>query len=1476
MADIFLSHSSVDNDAADQIRSWLERDRKSWSVFLDKHSRDGILAGQGWQDRLRRELQSCRLVLAIITADWLASRWCFTEAVTATFRGKDFVCVLPGPLPDRALDAAPPIVHERQRQPLDLTTGGGWTDLLHALDRSGLDPNQWFAIPEGVRPYPGFVAFEERDAGVFFGRDQEITQYLDELSLLKAPDRAQALVISGGSGSGKSSLLKAGLIPRLRRQPDWLIVPPFDPSREPLHALFAVLRTAAQGAGAEIDLPQKPPPTVDALTEVLNDSLRAIEDKANAWLLLPLDQAEVLLAGAQGGGETDASRLLAAIGRLLAGRARRLVAVLTIRTEFMPALERTLPPAVRLHDRSLRPLTALSEVIEKPAARFGIELEEGLTGRMVEDTRGADAVPLLAYTLRELYETYGDDDLLKVTEYEQLGGVEGAIEKKLHEALSDPAPTAQELAAFRRCFVRQLVRVDESAIEGERYLRTAVARDALPEEAIRLVDRLREARLLVGGDDGTIGIAHDRLIRNWADAPLQTWLAEDSGDRKLIDNLKSFLAARRDGGPLLSEKPLLDAKDFLERDPSLEGDEPELAEFIEDSVTAEQARLRRQKWQLRGAIAAALVFLGVAMGAIWFYLEAQKQTRVAEEQTRVAEEQTGVAEAQRDRAEKQTELAEERRLIALVRLLSAQARQNSLEQGRPVLVERGAALAVEALRRGAEISVPFSPDLDAAARDLLARLPYARFDHGQSEAGGRVTSMAWNPQGDRLATSGAGDFAFVWAANGRGRPVRLDHGAGFWWLHWNSQGDRLATGGATEWVKLWSADGSGEAITLQHENPVSRMWWSPLGDRLTTLDFDGTARLWSADGQGGPVILRHDAPVKEMAWNAQGDWIATLDENGSVTLRVANGQSEPVPLHHGGPAESMAWSPLGERLATAGTDDVVRLWPADGQGDPILLQHDAPVTSMTWSPLGTRLATVSDNKIVWIWEVDDQGNPIRLGHEEQIRSVAWHPQARRLATLDAEGFVHLWNADGRGAPVRIEHGDWVSEVSWSPSGQSLATSGRDGLVKLWPAEGEGEPTLLEQGERVAEVAWSTQGDILATHDSDSTVVKLWRTDGAGEPIRLADGGPVSQLDWSPRGDKVATAGDGTVRLWASDGQGEPLPFEQDAPVSALAWSPREEWVATGEGGTIRLWPVDGQGEPIALEHGSDLVAMKWSPEGERLATWGVDGVVKLWASEGQGDPVTLLAPAPIWPAPAPRLLSWSPSGDRLAVASGRYGALEILAADGRSERILIESVSQAEEVAWSPQGDRVATLSKGVVSLWAADGGGEPIELGHGLTTMAWNPQGGRLATVDRFGVVESWAGDGQGNPIRFEHGGPVTGIDWSPDGRRLATGGEDGVIKLWAADSPGQPIRLAHGAPISVVAWSPRGDRLATLGHDIVKLWAVSEQLLTWLLCSRGGRNLGVQEWHDYIDPEEPWQPTCESWVIPQDVIDAGLWPSR
>ena len=264
MADIFISHSGRDNEVAAAIGERIRRERPSWSLFYDK---DNIRAGQRWQERLREELTSCRVVLALLSRNWLGSPWCFTEAVTATFRGKDVVGIETEDLTGDDLARAPPILHERQRVRLRDGDDRAWQEILEALDRSGLDPDDWFPIPPNVGPYPGLVAFDEKDAGVFFGRKQEITEYLGILDTLRGPDRSQVLVISGASGSGKSSLLRAGLIPRLRRKPDWVVISPFEVAREPVRNLLDRLGEALAGLGIPtqgLDL-TKPPDDPAAL-----------------------------------------------------------------------------------------------------------------------------------------------------------------------------------------------------------------------------------------------------------------------------------------------------------------------------------------------------------------------------------------------------------------------------------------------------------------------------------------------------------------------------------------------------------------------------------------------------------------------------------------------------------------------------------------------------------------------------------------------------------------------------------------------------------------------------------------------------------------------------------------------------------------------------------------------------------------------------------------------------------------------------------------------------------------------------------------------------------------------------------------------------------------------------------------------------------------------------------------------------------
>src|SRR5215204_5121481 len=282
MADIFISHSGQDNEAAAALGERIRRERPTWSLFYDK---DNIRAGQRWQERLREELQSCRVVLALLSRNWLGSPWCFTEAVTASFRGKDVVGIETEDLTTTDLERAPPILHERQRVRLRDGDDRPWQEILEALDRSGLDPNDWFPIPHGVGPYPGLVAFDEKDAGVFFGRKQEITEYLGLLDTLRSPDRSQVLAISGASGGGKSSLLRAGLIPRLRRKPEWVVIKPFEVAREPMRNLLDRLGEALASLGVSrdgLDLTISPDSS-STLVQILNETLRRLEQTGGAW-----------------------------------------------------------------------------------------------------------------------------------------------------------------------------------------------------------------------------------------------------------------------------------------------------------------------------------------------------------------------------------------------------------------------------------------------------------------------------------------------------------------------------------------------------------------------------------------------------------------------------------------------------------------------------------------------------------------------------------------------------------------------------------------------------------------------------------------------------------------------------------------------------------------------------------------------------------------------------------------------------------------------------------------------------------------------------------------------------------------------------------------------------------------------------------------------------------------------------------------
>jgi formylglycine-generating enzyme required for sulfatase activity len=585
---LFISHSSQDNVAAKAFKQWLCSD--SWldeDVFLDL---DDIGAGERWKDALRKANARCEAVILLATPEALSSPECLVEVRKAEDCGKEIIVVLlrDVQLEDRRLGA----FKDRQivnlasmpQSHLETVEYRGETFEVHFnpdalfsiksyLFKRGISPDN-FAWPPPDRPdaspYPGLTAFAEGDAGVFFGRDADILRGLDKIRILRRDGRPNVLVIQAASGAGKSSFLRAGLWPRLDRDPD--VVP------------LAILRpatgilTGPEGLGrklaARLSRSDHPINPGDVHAQLMAANFETAATAFRTWielvieqaqerrqidhkdarkpaLLLSVDQAEELLSPED---ETETKRFLLLLATLLRDPPMGidLFTLFTIRTEVSPSLLKLIE-ALGLEFPDTLPLLPVSpasyrDVILDPLgvlARSGqrVTITAPLAERLTTDAVGADALPLLAFTLSHLYQEFGAGGTIDVEHYERMGGIAGSIKLALKLALAKPGadpviPTTRDsqLACLRTTFIPWLARVNPDT--GMAMRRVARMVD-FPADSRAMVKRLIEARLLIAdrrADGEVIEIAHESLLRQWPE--LQGWLAADKEDLKLVDGIE--------------------------------------------------------------------------------------------------------------------------------------------------------------------------------------------------------------------------------------------------------------------------------------------------------------------------------------------------------------------------------------------------------------------------------------------------------------------------------------------------------------------------------------------------------------------------------------------------------------------------------------------------------------------------------------------------------------------------------------------------------------------------------------------------------------------------------------------------------------------------------------------------------------------------------------------------------------------------
>ncbi|MGB3716569.1 MAG: BTAD domain-containing putative transcriptional regulator [Candidatus Promineifilaceae bacterium] len=1261
-------------------------------------------------------------------------------------------------------------------------------------------------------PYRGLFAFREEDAAYFFGREVFTER------LVEAVKERPLVAVIGPSGSGKSSVLHAGLLARLNKESEWNVAA-FRPGSQPFYGLAAALLPLLEPEMTETDRlleTRKMARVLETgdlpLSDVI-DRCRQMNPKAPR-LMLVLDKFEELytLGPSLNGGRRFLDAILEAVINQRAGSKHAFSLVLALRADFLDQVLSYRRFADALQDSTiiLGPMTheELAEAIVKPAAAMDVAFESGLAERIlggVGDEPGN--LPLLAFALAILWDRQSNSELTHEA-YDAIGGVDGALARYADEVFDGLDEVGQRRA--RHVFV-QLVRPGLQTGDTRRLAR----RMELGAGNWELAHHLADARLVVIGRDPagqeTAELAHDTLIRRWG--RLRDWLEEDRAFRIWQERLRAALgqweASEKDEGALLRGAPLTEADSWL----SESRDQLSAVEiaFIEASCAlhnrqeAEQEQARAARERTRRIITFGLAIgmclaIGLALLAAWQWNNA-RQARF-------------VAEGQRDQTQK-----------TLAQSLASQAQLLIDDQ-----LDLALLLAVEAFYLSDSLETRGNL-LSAVSQDPNLRA----YLHGHED---QVRSVVLSPDGRTFASGGDDNVIRLWDLE-TGQPI-------------------------------------GPPIN-GHTDNVRGLAFSPDGRLLASASFDDTVMLWDVEsGQAiGPHLDLHSRDVWSVAFSPDGELLASGDADGVIRFWDAgNGKPLGTPLSaHSATVAALAFSPSGNILFSAGRDDSLHLWaitnntsnPDALYARPLALPlkgHSGIVRAMSISPDGQILAMDGDDNTIVLWD---------LAAVEAVAADAASAASQGAADLTAVPVIPI-------GPPLVGHNDWITSLAFAADNTSLASASKDGQVIIWDISsvlGQGETigrsesqSLAQAGQPIWSLAFAPDGHTVIGGTADGRLI-LWDMTGP-HPLSRQFPGPASpeqSLAFSSDG-QILVAGDrdNNVNLYDVDensrafGQtiNQPL-TEHDNRVYGAAFSPDGTTLATSDrdGNIIlrdsRTWsPI----MPPLTGHEDAVWDVAFSPDSRFLASGSADNTVRIWDAVS-GDP--LLPPlighqtirgsldhSGIDPWRGSHRVLFSPEGDWL-VSTGAIGDV-----------ILWDLAVLAEND--SPGGDSSEIQAPVPRFTW---------RLGRATSDgLAFSPDGRILASSTINGMIflhDVISGEQIGEPL-LGHSTAVDGITFSPEGDMMVSVSSDGQLIFWNMVEDSVNFGRPYGPPIDgpplfrlpSIAVTPDGLQLASISafRNII-IWDISVD--SWLshACRRANRNLTGEEWRRFFG-DEPYRLTC------------------
>ena len=1247
-------------------------------------------------------------------------------------------------------------------------------------------------------PYVGPRAFQPGEP--FYGRDRE----LRSLSALLIAERI--VLLHSPSGSGKTSLIQAGLLPRLREE-NFNVLPIIRVNTELPKSVVAIAGVNRYALSTMLSLEESLPeaerrPVSELATLTLDSylSTRLRSEGTPVSDVLIFDQFEEVLTYAP----TDRESKLVffeQLGKALRNKDRW--TLIAIREDYLGALApytRPIPGRLGATFRlDLLGVDGALQAIQKPAQANSVNFLASAAAKLADDLRRIQ-VQLPDGSLEEQLGPHVEPVQLQVVCYRLWQGL-ADDEAEINE--SDLAGVGDVNRALADYYAASAQAVAQKSGAGERDIREWFDRKLITPEGIR-------GQVLMGAEhsDGlpnrVVALLEDAHIIRGEKRAGKTWfeLSHDRMIKPVRENNAAWFSANlslfqqhavlwaqqgRPDGMLLRGKPLVEAERESTR-LQLTEDESAFLAACRKLRESEQREKRRTRIS-QGLTVVALIAMVVAVAFGVKASLAEASAKKAQNDAIAALNTADIASTKAVSALYTADIARTQEVAAL----------NTADiAGTEAVNERDKAEASANINRSEE-----SSSLAASYRDknfLLALLlgqealkikdmPQSRgalFSDANTDPQLRqflskhtrsVNSIAFSPNGKMLASASDDNTIILWDLS-TGKPIGqplIGHTNGVNSIDFSPDGKTLASGSDDKTIIIWDvATGkpTGQPL-IGHTDVIYSVAFSPDGKTLASGSVDKTIVLWDVATwkPKGQPLAKHKGAVNSIAFSPDGKTLASGSDDHTIILwNVATGKLQSGPLTgHGNPVESVAFSPDGRTLASGSEttfsstyDTTIFLWDAaTGKLIQPLIGSASSVYSVAFSPDGKTLASGSDDNTITLWNValrQPIGDPLH-GHAGSVYSVAFSPDGKTLASGSYDTTVILWDANN--SYRLVGHKNGVFSLAYSSDGKTLASGSLDKTIILWDlTTGKPKgPPLVGHTEMIESVAFSPDGKTLASASDDKTII-LWDV-ATGQRIGqrlLGHTSAVYSVAFSPDGKTLASgSNDKSIIIWD---------------ISLM----RSSSLATGK----RI------GQPL-VGHKDGVNSIAYSSDGKTLASGSLDKTIILWD-----------------------------------VATGKP-----------TGQPLVGHKNMVFSVAFSPDGKTLASGS------WDK-------------TIILWD-----LAT-------------GKPKDLPFTgHTRGIFSIVFSPDGKTLASASDDGSIILWniATGQPiGQPLMGDIYNPVFSVVFSPDGKTLASgdWNHNIL-LWDLDPQSWEEKSCQRAGRNFTRAEWEKYF-PDEPYDETCQQW--PQEPV--------